>query len=92
VFQNLCACSFERNLLNNEKKCFYCQSTITKKNGRLKGVQLYKCVACGKPFRIRKSNVNSDILWQEYFTGKQTYAQLFVMGAVDGWRWKERSN
>ena len=58
-----------------EKNCFYCNSTITKKNGK-KGVkQLYKCFACGKQF-IGGNRLNPDQIWQEYVQGKQTYFQL----------------
>lgn len=39
---------------------------------------MYKCEACGKQFRDRKLSLDSKILWQEYTTGKQTYAQLSV--------------
>ena len=39
---------------------------------------MYKCEACGKQFRDRKLSLDSNILWQEYTTGKQTYAHLSV--------------
>ena len=47
------------------------------KYGFQKGIQRYKCAACGKIFQggIR---IDAQILWQEYTDGKQTYAQLSV--------------
>lgn len=42
------------------------------------GVQLYKCIACGKQFRDRKASIAAQNLWLEYTIGKQTYAQLAV--------------
>jgi hypothetical protein len=48
---------------------------MTKKNGKVKGVQLYKCTSCGKQF-LGGERLDSHLLWQEYTEGKQTYQQL----------------
>ena len=48
---------------------------FTKKNGTVKGVQLYKCVHCGKQF-LGGNRLDNNVLWEEYTLGKQTYAQL----------------
>ncbi len=37
---------------------------------------MYKCIACGKQFRDRKIDLDPNLLWKEYTTGKQTYSQL----------------
>lgn len=42
----------------------------------MKGVQLYKCIACGKQFRNQKTAIDVKQLWQDYTQGKQTYSQL----------------
>jgi len=59
------------------KKCFYCQSPIVRKNGHVKGVQLYKCYGCGKQF-LGGFRIDNAVLWKEYTLGKQTYSQLAV--------------
>jgi hypothetical protein len=45
------------------------------KYGFQKGIQRYKCAACGKIFQggIR---IDAQTLWREYTDGKQTYVQL----------------
>lgn len=45
------------------------------KDGHHKGVQRYKCGACGKRF-VGGERLNTDNLWKEYTEGKQTYLQL----------------
>lgn len=57
------------------KKCFYCGSRITKKNGFSKGIQRFKCAACDRQFNggLRMSNKE---LWNEYVHAKLTYSQL----------------
>jgi len=57
------------------KKCFYCQGKVVRKNGRVKGVQLYKCYCCGKQF-LGGFRLDNAVLWEEYTVGKQTYSQL----------------
>ena len=57
------------------KKCFYCVKGFAKKNGLVKGVQLYKCGNCGKQFLGGNRIINENI-WSDYVFGKQTYAQL----------------
>ena len=59
----------------NKKKCPICKSAKTKKNGQRKGVQLYKCIACGHQFRAGYP-VSEDKLWIEYLNGKQTIKEL----------------
>jgi hypothetical protein len=58
-----------------QKNCFYCNATITKKNGKKDEKQLYKCLACGRQF-IGGNRLNSNQIWIEYVEGKQTYQQL----------------
>lgn len=45
------------------------------KDGFDKGVQRYKCAACGKRFK-GGNRVDKELIWQEYHEGKQTYLQL----------------
>lgn len=47
------------------------------KYGVQKGVQRYKCAACGKVFQ-GGARLSRDKIWEEYTYGKQTYAQLAV--------------
>ena len=60
---------------NEEKKCFYCGSEITKKYGFVRRIQRYKCLVCGRQF-IGGERLVDGVLWGEYTKGKQTYAQL----------------
>ena len=57
------------------KKCFYCGKGFTKKNGIVKGVQLYKHGNCHKQF-IGWTRIRNENIWSDYVFGKQTYAQL----------------
>ena len=50
-------------------------SPIVRKNGFVKGVQLYKCYGCGKQF-LGGFRLNNAVLWDEYTSGKQTYRVL----------------
>ena len=59
----------------NKKKCSICKSAKTKKTGQRKGVQLYKCIACGHQFRAGYP-ILEDKLWNEYLNGKQTIKEL----------------
>lgn len=59
----------------NKKKCPYCNSPITKRNGTRKGVQLYKCQACGRQFRAGKK-LSDERLWFLYQERKQTIAEI----------------
>ena len=56
-------------------RCLVCGSTHTKKNGVRKGVQLYKCQACGYQFRAGVE-VSEDELWNAYQQEKQTVKGL----------------
>lgn len=58
-----------------QKKCFYCSSPITKKNGRKYGKQQYKCYSCGKQFTGGNRNDYGSI-YTIYSQGKQTYSDL----------------
>ena len=59
----------------NKKKCPYCQSPITKRNGTRNGVQLYKCQACGRQFRAGEK-LSDERLWYLYQERKQTIAEI----------------
>jgi hypothetical protein len=45
------------------------------KYGAQNGIQRYKCAGCGKIFQANQ-RLAAGKIWQEYTTGKQTYAQL----------------
>lgn len=60
---------------HEQKKCFFCNSLITKKNGQVRGVQRYRCSTCGKQF-LGGDRLLGSVLWEEYTRGKQTYSQL----------------
>lgn len=45
------------------------------KYGVQNGIQRYKCAGCGKVFQANR-RLPAEKIWQEYTTGKQTYAQL----------------
>ena len=47
---------------------------ITKK-GKQNGIQRYKCATCGKVFQVG-FRLDSNKIWEEYTSGKQTYFQL----------------
>src|SRR5574344_1537132 len=57
------------------KKCKKCGSKHIKKNGKVGGKQLYKCLDCGKQF-VDRRNIDTDTMYQEYVFGKQTIEQL----------------
>lgn len=59
----------------NRKKCPCCQSSLTKRNGKRNGVQLYKCYACGRQFRASEK-MTDEQLWYLYQERKQTIAEL----------------
>lgn len=46
-----------------------------KKNGKRKGIQLYKCMACGKQFR-GKGRPTSESVWSLYMDRKQTVDEI----------------
>lgn len=48
---------------------------LPRKNGLVKGVQLYKCGNYRKQFLGGNRIINENI-WSDYFFGKQTYIQL----------------
>jgi len=58
-----------------KKKHVHCGSRITKKNGVKNFKQLYKCYACSRQF-VEGFRLKPEQLWDEFFTGKQTYSQL----------------
>lgn len=59
----------------NKKECPVCRSKHTIKYGVRKGVQLYKCQACGYQFRAGRE-VSEDDLWNAYQQEKQTIEEL----------------
>jgi len=40
-----------------------------------KGVQQYKCMACGHQF-VGKAPISPEEIWEEYMSGKQTIKEL----------------
>ena len=48
---------------------------MTKKFGKVKGEQRYKCHNCNKQF-IDKLKPDKVKMWDDYVSGKQTYEQL----------------
>ncbi|WP_419185635.1 transposase-like zinc-binding domain-containing protein [Hallella bergensis] len=59
----------------HKSKCPVCGSAQTVKNGKRKGVQTYKCQACG--YQFRNSTIPSnDEIWNLYMEGKQTISEL----------------
>jgi hypothetical protein len=54
---------------------------LTKKNGRVRGIQRFKCAVCGKQFLARQV-LSADELWSAYTSGKQTYKQLSAIHGV----------
>ncbi|MCL2416564.1 MAG: hypothetical protein FWD02_01345 [Bacteroidales bacterium] len=63
------------------KKCFFCGSRSTQKNGHNRGVQLYRCKACKRQFLDTK-RLDKKVLYSEYLFGKQTLKQLSVKHQV----------
>ncbi len=59
----------------NKKKCPHCGSPITKRNGTRKGVQLYKCHACGRQFHAEEK-LSDERLWHLYQEQKQTASEI----------------
>jgi hypothetical protein len=51
-------------------------SRQTRKSGRRRGLQRYKCNTCGKRFQNSRRGLTNEKLWGEYAEGKQTYSQL----------------
>lgn len=58
-----------------QKKCPSCKSPIVKRNSKRKGVQLYKCQACGRQFRGVRV-VSTAEMWSMYLHGKQTVEEI----------------
>lgn len=65
----------------NKKRCPYCDSPITKRNGTRNGVQLYKCQACGKQFRGGEKMSDKE-LWFLYQERKQTASEIALQASV----------
>ena len=59
----------------NKKKCPTCGYAHTKKNGKRKETQTYKCCECGCQFRSERLPSKEE-LWHCYQSGKQTVAEL----------------
>ena len=51
------------------------------RNGTRDGVQLYKCMACGRQFR-GKVYIDGQTLWHDYLEGKQTMNELAAANGV----------
>lgn len=68
-------CIAVKEILKNEKNCFFCGCKIVTKCGFYKGAQRYKCASCKRKF-IDVVRIDSAKIWQQYTQGKQTYAQL----------------
>ena len=51
------------------------------RNGTRSGIQLYKCMACGRQFR-GKTYLDKQDLWDSYLSGKQTIKELAVANSV----------
>lgn len=59
----------------HKSKCPVCGSSHTVKNGKRKGVQMYKCADCG--YQFRNSSLPNDMhLWKLYQENKQTIKEL----------------
>jgi hypothetical protein len=58
-----------------KKICFYCGSLATIKNGKIGGIQRYKCRSCKRQFLGRKK-IDTAQLYSDYLFGKQTVEQL----------------
>jgi DNA-directed RNA polymerase subunit RPC12/RpoP len=61
--------------IHEQKICFFCSSKITVKYGNARGKERYKCSSCGKQF-LGGDRLITDVIWEEYTKGKQTYKQL----------------
>lgn len=61
----------------HKSKCPICGSTHSVKNGKRKGIQLYKCADCG--YQFRNSKLPNDLtIWKLYQENKQTVSELAV--------------
>ncbi len=59
------------------KKCPYCQSRNTKKNGKKNGKQMYKCKECGVQFvSSRRINLESEHAFAAYVKCYMTAATM----------------
>lgn len=59
----------------HKSKCPICGSTHSVKNGKRKGIQLYKCADCG--YQFRNSKLPDDFtIWKLYQENKQTVSEL----------------
>ena len=68
--------------VKNTKKCPYCTLCSTKKNGKLGGIQRYKCTNCNKNFSSKERPVKlQKVIFNEYFEHKQTLQQIAICQA-----------
>ena len=75
------------------KKCIFCGSKITKKNGFAGGKQRYRSYACGRQF-LHTKRIDLEELWHLYSNGKQPYIQLaerFFCSTKSIQRWLDKS-
>ena len=67
----------------NNKKCPYCSLGNTKKNGKLGGIQRYKCTDCNKNFSSKKRPEKlQKIIFKDCFEHKQTLNSYSKMRLV----------
>ena len=64
-----------------QKKCFFCGSKKTVKDGFSNGQQRYRCRDCGRRF-TDNHRIDECKLYAEYLDGKQTLTQLAVRHRV----------
>lgn len=58
--------------------CPKCRSFLTKKNGKPRGLQWYRCGECGHSFQSKSKGEKkkTNTLWHDYVWGRQTVTQL----------------
>ncbi len=58
------------------KKCKKCGGSRIKKDGRMRWKQRYKCQLCWYVFQNSHKTLNTEKLWKEYSSWKQTYWEI----------------
>jgi len=51
---------------------------LVRKNGRRRGVQRFRCLACGKQFQSKRRDKLTPKIWSDYVFGKQSFRELQV--------------
>jgi len=49
---------------------------LVRKNGRRRGVQRFRCLACGKQFQSKRRDKLTPKIWSDYVFGKQSFREL----------------